>query len=208
MLLRELKTIIGSTADAAFAVDGEGMIVAWNMAAAALFGVQAGEAIGRACGEILRGSDECGAVCSENCSLRQAVHGRRPTGNFDLQAQTAQGMKWLNVAMMTADVNNSTIPYSIHIIRAIDTHKKLEMLLRDFVVNETTLPADEVKAIISSTRSPPSQVELTDREFELFRSCPLHMLAMKSDDEFFRLLRLAAVNVEACRGNNRNASFS
>lgn len=169
MLLRELKTIIDSTADAAFAVDGDGMIVAWNTAAAVMFGVQAGQVIGRACGEILRGSDECGAVCSENCSIRQAVHGRRPIGAFDLQAQTAQGMKWLNVSVMTAEVNNSTIPYSIHIIRTIDTTKKLEMLIRDFVVSETALPAEEVKSIVSSTRSPSSQVELTDREREVLR---------------------------------------
>jgi PAS domain S-box-containing protein len=169
VLLRELKTIIDSTADAAFAVDGDGMIVAWNTAAAVMFGVQAGQVIGRACGEILRGSDECGAVCSENCSIRQAVHGRRPIGAFDLQAQTAQGMKWLNVSVMTAEVNNSTIPYSIHIIRTIDTTKKLEMLIRDFVVSETALPAEEVKSIVSSTRSPSSQVELTDREREVLR---------------------------------------
>ncbi len=129
MLLRELKTIVDSTADAAFAVDGAGLIVAWNTAAAALFGVQAGEAIGRACGEILRGSDECGVVCSENCSVRQAVHGRRPVGNFDMMAQTAQGMKWLNVSVMTAEVNNTTLPYSIHIARLTDREREVLRLL-------------------------------------------------------------------------------
>jgi PAS domain S-box-containing protein len=169
VLLRELKTIIDSTADAAFAVDGAGLIVAWNTAAVALFGVSAGEAIGKACGDILRGSDECGAVCSENCSIRQAVHDRRPIGNFDMQAQTTQGLKWLNISVMTAEVNNTTIPYSIHIVRAIDTPKKLEMLLRNFVISETALPAEEVKAIVSSTRSPAGQVELTDREREVLR---------------------------------------
>jgi PAS domain S-box-containing protein len=169
VLLRELKTIIDSTADAAFAVDGAGLIVAWNTAAAALFGAQAGEAIGRACGEILRGSDECGVVCSENCSVRQAIHGRRPIGAFDMQAQTTHGLRWLNISVMTVEVNNTTIPYSIHIVRAIDMPKKLEMLLRDFVVSETALPAEEVKAILSSTRSPSNQVELTDREREVLR---------------------------------------
>jgi PAS domain S-box-containing protein len=161
VLLRELKTIVESTADAAFAVDGAGLIVAWNTAAAALFGVQAGEAIGRACGEILLGSDECGVVCSENCSVRQVVHCRRPIGNFDMQAQTTQGLKWLNISVMTAEVNNTTIPYSIHIVRAIDTPKKLELLLRDFVVSETALPAEEVKAILSSSASSHLKIELS-----------------------------------------------
>jgi DNA-binding NarL/FixJ family response regulator len=86
-----------------------------------------------------------------------------------MMAQTAQGIKWLNVSVMTAEVNNTTLPYSIHIARAIDTPKKLELLLRDFVVSETALPAEEVKSIISSARSPSSQVELTDREWEVLR---------------------------------------
>jgi DNA-binding NarL/FixJ family response regulator len=86
-----------------------------------------------------------------------------------MQAKTTQGLKWLNISVMTAEVNNATIPYSIHIVRAIDTPKKLEMLLRDFVVSETALPAEEVKAILSSPRSPSNQVELTDREREVLR---------------------------------------
>jgi DNA-binding NarL/FixJ family response regulator len=37
------------------------------------------------------------------------------------------------------------------------------------VVSETALPAEEVKSIISSARSPSSHVELTDREREALR---------------------------------------
>jgi PAS domain S-box-containing protein len=54
-----------STSDGAFAVDGEGLIVAWNRAAEALFALPASEAMGRHCGEIVQGADECGSCQSK-----------------------------------------------------------------------------------------------------------------------------------------------
>ena len=63
MRSEEIKRMAESTSDAAFAVDGEGLVVAWNHAAEALFALPASEAIGRPCGDIVQGADECGAVC-------------------------------------------------------------------------------------------------------------------------------------------------
>ena len=54
MLLRELKELVDSTADASFAVDGAGAIVAWNGAAEAMFGVSASDALGQSCGSIVQ----------------------------------------------------------------------------------------------------------------------------------------------------------
>lgn len=61
------------------------MIAAWNAGAERLFGRSLGEALGQPCGGILRGDDECGPVCSENCTARQAVEKRHAVENFDLQ---------------------------------------------------------------------------------------------------------------------------
>ncbi|MCG3162295.1 MAG: hypothetical protein JMDDDDMK_03537 [Acidobacteria bacterium] len=169
MLLRELKEMVESTADAAFAVDGAGMIVAWNGPAEMLFGVQANAVVGRPCGLILQGTDECGAVCSAECSVRQAAQGNHPVRNFDMQAQTAQGKQWLNVSVLLADIANSTAPYSIHIIRGIDMRKRMELLVRDFIVGEAKLPVEDVKALVSTTRSPAREVELTERELEVLK---------------------------------------
>jgi PAS domain S-box-containing protein len=169
MLLRELKEIVGSTADASFAVDGAGMIVAWNRAAEEMFGVPSEQAIGQACGAILQGSDECGPVCSPDCSIQQATRCHHQISNFDLQIQTKQGKQWCNISVLVAEVANSDLPYSIHIVRAIDTRKRLELLVRDFIVTEAKLPPEEAKAIVSVTRSPARGVELTNRESEVLR---------------------------------------
>lgn len=169
MLLRELRELVESTADAAFAVDEAGVVVAWNRAAEAMFGHPAGQTLGQPCAQILQGTDECGPVCSPDCSVRQAVQCHHQVSNFDLQVRTPEGMRWCNVSVLAAEVANSSFPYSIHIIRPVDTRKKLEMLVRDFIVTETKLPAEEVKTLVSSTRSPAREVELTNRELEILR---------------------------------------
>lgn len=169
MLLRELKDMVDSTADAAFAVDGASIIAAWNAAAEQMFGISAEAAIGRSCVEILQGVDECGAVCSSECSARRAVNRFHPVSNFDLQVQTAKGMQWCSVSILRAEVANSTSSYPIHIIRGIDLHKRMELLVRDFIVGEAKLPAEDVKALVSTTRSSAREVELTDRELEILK---------------------------------------
>lgn len=166
---QELKKLVESTADAAFAVDRLGLIAAWNKGAEELFGLPADEALGRECGAVLRGMDECGAVCSAECTVRQTVERRHPVGNFDLQVETARGRKWCNVSVLAWDDAQATSGYSIHIIREIDLRKRLEVLVRDFVSTETSLPADKTLELITSTRAPAKDIDLTEREVEILR---------------------------------------
>jgi PAS domain S-box-containing protein len=158
-----------STSDPAFVVDSEGLVVAWNQAAEALFDLPAPEAVGRPCGEILQGTDECGSVCSEDCTIRQAVANRHPIGNFDLLTNTARGRQWCNVSVVVAENGSSTNPYALHILRNIDLRKRLEILMQDFVVSNTNVPVEEAVTLISSTRSVGKEAELTDRELEILR---------------------------------------
>lgn len=169
MRYEEIKRMAESTSDAAFAVDSEGLVVAWNHAAEALFALPASEAMGRHCGDIVRGADECGAVCSQDCTVRQAVQKRHPINNFDLLMNTAGGRQWCNVSVLVAENGATTNPYAIHIVRPIDLRKRLEILMRDFVVSNTNVPAEEAVALISSTRAAAREAELTDRELEILR---------------------------------------
>ena len=85
MLKKDLRKLIEGTSDAAYVVNSEGVVVAWNKAAQKLFGVSAQQAIGQACRTIVQGIDECGVVCSPNCTVQQAISRRHPLKNFDLQ---------------------------------------------------------------------------------------------------------------------------
>lgn len=169
MRLRDIRQLVESTSDPAFAVDRGGLIVAWNGAAEGLFGVGAEEALDQPCRSLLRGFDECGAVCSEDCTVRQAVERRHPVGNFDLQVETAQGPRWCNVSVLAAEDAQTGSSYSIHIIRQIDLRKRLEVLVRDFVSAGTNLPPDKSLELISTTRAPAKDVQLSERELEVLR---------------------------------------
>jgi len=169
MRTEEIKRMAESTSDAAFAVDGEGLVVAWNRSAETLFALSAPDAMGRACRDIVQGADECGAVCSQDCTVRQAVAKRHPISNFDLLISTPTGRQWCNVSIVVAENDVSTNPYALHIIRKIDLRKRLEILVRDFVVNNTNVPAEEAVTLISSTRAVARETELTDRELEILR---------------------------------------
>src|SRR5262245_2900574 len=116
MRAEEIKRMVASTSDAAFAIDGEGSVVAWNEASERLFALPATEAIGRCCGELVQGTDECGTVCSQDCTVRQAVQNRHPISNFDLLMNTATGRQWCNVSVLVAENCASTNPYAIHIV--------------------------------------------------------------------------------------------
>jgi DNA-binding CsgD family transcriptional regulator len=169
MRLRQIKELVVNTADPSFAVDGSGCIAAWNSAAEALFARSARAAIGRQCAEIVQGADECGPVCSAACTVGQAVRKHHPVGNFDLQAQTANGRQWCNVSVLIAEGENATPPYAIHIVRRIDVGKRLELLLRDFVVTGTGLTTAQAAALMSSTRSPARETGLSARECDVLK---------------------------------------
>jgi PAS domain S-box-containing protein len=169
MRLREIKELVESTADAAFAVDGSGKIVAWNRSAEQSLGLKAEETINRACGQVIQGMDECGPVCAPGCAIRQAAQKHHPVSNFDLQIQTPAGRQWFNISVLIANEASSVIPYSIHIVRPVDVSKRLEMAMRDFIVRDAGLPAEQLPALKSSNRAPARATDLSEREIEVLR---------------------------------------
>lgn len=169
MLLCELVNLVESTGDAAFATTAAGVVVAWNRWAEEMFGVAAKAADGSHCSEILCGTDERGAICSENCIVRQSIADRRQICNYDLEVRTQHGRQWCNISVLLADISHSTAPHSLHVIRWLGVGKRLEMLVRDFLVRETALSAGEVKALTAASRSAARSVMLTNREREVLR---------------------------------------
>jgi PAS domain S-box-containing protein len=169
MQFRELEELVYSSGDAVFATDGAGRIVAWNVAAEQLFGLPAQQAVGQLCGEVLCGVDECGPVCAPECSVRQAIGQHQRIHNYDLHVQTPRGRQWCNISALTTKVALSHQPYPIHIVRSVDTRKRLELLLRDFVVNAAGLPQEQAKRLVTISRTPAREVKLTSRELEVLR---------------------------------------
>lgn len=169
MLLRDVVQFVAGTTDPAFAVDGLGEIAAWNRSAAEVFGISSVEAVGKPCSEVICGTDENGAICSNDCIVMRSAKNRRPMGNFDLKVDTPKGKKWFSVSPIIVDVARSARPYTVHIMRLNDANKRLDILFRDFLVSKTDIPPEQVNAILSSTTSIVREASLTAREVEILR---------------------------------------
>lgn len=162
---RDLLDLVGNTADPAFATRSDGTIVAWNRPAEATFGVTSGDAVGRLCADVMKGEDECGVYCSQECGIQQSVRARQPVRNYDLMVSTPAGKRWYNFSVMAADIGGE--PHAVHVMRDIDMAKRLELLVRDFVARESDMSA-EVRAE-RPTRAPAQSTSLSKREIEILQ---------------------------------------
>ena len=169
MRREDLRKLADGTSDAAFVVDSDGLIVAWNASAQRLFGVPAADAIGQPCRTIVHGLDEGGAVCSRNCTVHQAIERQHTLETFDLQVESVDGQKWCNMSVVIVESDRSIGCDALHIIRPVDLRKRLEMMVRDFIVSNTTISADQALAMIDS-RPAASESELSEREIEILRA--------------------------------------
>ena len=78
------------TSEAAFAVDRNGQIVAWNQAAKGTFGYTKSRALGQRCWELLSGRDIFGnQSCCEGCPVRAAAFANEPINRFQIDFKTA-----------------------------------------------------------------------------------------------------------------------
>ena len=164
----DLTKLVQGTRDAAYAVDSEGAIVAWNDEAAKLFGIAAEEAVGRTCYSIIKGTDESGRVCSPNCIIKQALQRESGVSSFDMQVRVANGRKWCSASIFVVKTANCSAPHAIHIMRPIDVAKRLEFAVRDYLLTHTRLSGDEGTELLASNTAA-HQAKLSARELEVLR---------------------------------------
>jgi PAS domain S-box-containing protein len=169
MRLEEIKKLAHGTADAAYVLDSQGIIVSWNSAATALFGLSESQVVGEACSDTLKGIDECGHACGVDCSILQRANCRDPLKNYDIKTRVGGHEIWCNVSVVILDSSTSKNSYTLHIVRPTDVQKRLELAVKDFVLAETSLPEANVREILTTKRSPTSTVDLTAREVEVLR---------------------------------------
>jgi PAS domain S-box-containing protein len=88
----ELRALVESTGDPAFASNAGGRIVAWNAAAERLMGHAAGSVLGRPCHAVVCGTDFSGnAFCRKDCALLEMIRCDRPIHTFALRLRSASG---------------------------------------------------------------------------------------------------------------------
>ena len=108
MRLDEIKKLAHATADPAYVLDSEGMIVSWNSAAESLFGLPESEVVGRPCSDTLRGIDDCGHECGADCSILRRAQCRDPLKNYDIKTRVGGREIWCNASVVILDSPSST----------------------------------------------------------------------------------------------------
>lgn len=166
MLERELFTVLEGTADAAYAVDGEGVIRSWNRAASELFGYSAAEARDKPCAALFQGRDSFGAqVCTEHCTVIECSLDHRETPNYDVEVRTRSGEKrWVNVSILVFRNERTHSDLVVHLARDVSARKKREQLTERMV---------EVAKEMSALREDPGPrapvSPLTEQETRILR---------------------------------------
>lgn len=123
---RDLAQLLATTADAGYAIDAGGRIVAWNRAAENMLGYPLGEAVGRACCDLLKGHDGNGnRVCCRSCHVMELVKMREPVHNFDMGTRTKVGSTiWVNVSTLAISGNGAG-DTTVHLLRDVTATREM-----------------------------------------------------------------------------------
>lgn len=102
--------------DAVYVCDRETRIVSWNRALEELTGINASQAMGRRCCDVIRGTnDEGHPICHEGCVVSQRAKRGRPTPCPPLLVETTRGLKRINIS--TLIVREGAEPLVVHTVR-------------------------------------------------------------------------------------------
>jgi len=105
--------------DAAFAVDGNAKIVAWNAQAQRLLGYTASEAIGRHCGDILQATLSGGEpLCHPGCDVIQCFRNCRSYGVPNCRVKRRDG-EWIPASIASVAMSEQARRLSVENVTAV-----------------------------------------------------------------------------------------
>jgi PAS domain S-box-containing protein len=105
-----------ATAAPVFAFDEAMTVVAWNESAEAVTGIDAAEAVGRPCWEVVGGQDDAGGmVCHQHCSRARLAREGWPLPAQEMRIRCADGRR--RVALDTIAALDDERGLFLHVIR-------------------------------------------------------------------------------------------
>lgn len=162
----ELYELLDGAADAAFVVDQGGLIRFWNHSAEVLLGAPCADVLNRPCATTIDGLDSAGSrLCVADCVVLQMSQRSTRIPAYDLEVNTVSGSrKWVNVSIVVAHAGPERERLLIHLLRDIDTRKRLENLTKEIAESVGRLTGQQAEELVAPARSPTPSVELTTRE--------------------------------------------
>ena len=161
MLAGDLSKLLEGTADAAFAVNDQGLICAWNRAAEKLFGYSAFEVLDKPCAPLFQGRSRLGTeICSEPCSVIACALLHKEIPNYDMEVRVRSGRRIsVNVSSLVLRDDRLNRHLLVHLMRDISQRKKAEELTAKLL-----RIAQQVSALPKENASLPPALPLTKQE--------------------------------------------
>jgi PAS domain S-box-containing protein len=128
-----LDAALARTADGAFVIGPEGVIVLWNRAAERILGYTAGEVIGKPCCDLFVGHDDHGnRLCYRGCHVMSLVKMGDAVQSFDMKTRSKNGRPvWLNLSTLVVSGGRAGVPLTVHLFRDVTATKELLGLVQD-----------------------------------------------------------------------------
>ena len=126
----DLDTALARTADGAFVLGPDGLIVLWNRAAEKILGYAAREVVGRPCCDLFVGYDDHGnRLCYRGCHVTTLVKMGDPVQSFDMRTRTKSGRAiWLNFSILSV---RGDAACTIHLFRDVTATRELLTLVHE-----------------------------------------------------------------------------
>ncbi len=151
----EILAVLSQTADGAYAVDRDQIVVFWNAAAERMLGYAADDVIGRPCHEIFHGEPRPGCLqCQPDCPVLHAASHRDSVPTYNLLSRTQDGRTiLLNVSVIVP--LDRDCPYAtIHLFRDATHQLQYETYVEQILCAaarlpnpQTTLPQDRLNTL-------------------------------------------------------------
>jgi len=169
VLERELFEILEGTADAAFAVNEQGLICSWNRAAEKIFGYTSAEVLDKPCDPLFQGCDPLGTrICTDRCAVLECALQRREVPDFDMEAVSRSGKRvWVNVSILALLDRRTGQRLVVHLARDIAKRKR-----RDDLAQQLVTIAQQISSLPEDSGSLAPVTPLTEQEQKI-----LHLLA-------------------------------
>ncbi len=113
-----IADLLFRTVDGVFAVDAKERVIFWNPGCARLFGVSSEEALGRPCGEVVRGKDPLGQpFCSGGCCVARLPQGGNVPKTFPLRVPHSDGEELrLSVSVVMVPSRRKDLWTCVHLL--------------------------------------------------------------------------------------------
>jgi DNA-binding CsgD family transcriptional regulator len=164
MLASELSKLLEGTANAAFAVNDQGLICAWNRAAEKLSGYHTSEVLGKPCAPLFQGRSSLGTeICGEPCGLIDCAVLNKEIPNYDMEVKIRSGRRlWVNVSILVLRDDRTGRHLVAHIMHDVSQRKKREELTQKLM-----RIAHQILALPKESLPLTPALSLTERERQL-----------------------------------------